>query len=121
MTPPHGVAIDHFLKVAKILKPHVDALNVTDNQRALMRMSGLACCARLVQEGIDPIFQITCRDRNILALQSELAWRKCPGNQKRVSAHGRSRFCRRYAGSQRGFPTGSRGTSESYYQNESGT
>ncbi len=72
VTPPHGVDMDHFLNTAKILKPFVHAMNVTDNQRALMRMSGLACCAKLVQEGIDPIFQLTCRDRNILALQSEL-------------------------------------------------
>ncbi|MBK9292936.1 MAG: methylenetetrahydrofolate reductase [Oligoflexia bacterium] len=72
VTPPHGTDIKHFLDTAKILKSHVHALNVTDNQRALMRMSGLACCARLVQEGIEPVFQLTCRDRNILAIQSDL-------------------------------------------------
>lgn len=72
VTPPHGTDLTGFLNHARILWPHVDALNVTDNQRALMRMSGLACCARLVQEGMEPIFQLTCRDRNILALQSDL-------------------------------------------------
>lgn len=72
VTPPHGTDIDHFIKTAHILKAHVHALNVTDNQRALMRMSGLASCARLVQEGIEPIYQLTCRDRNILGLQSDI-------------------------------------------------
>ncbi len=72
ITPPHGTNIEHFMQMAHVLKPHVDAMNVTDNQRALMRMSGLACCARLAADGIEPIFQLTCRDRNILGLQSEL-------------------------------------------------
>lgn len=72
VTPPHGTDLDHFIKTAHVLKSHVHALNVTDNQRALMRMSGLACCARLVKEGLEPIFQLTCRDRNILAMQSDL-------------------------------------------------
>lgn len=72
VTPPHGIDLSHFMKTAHVLKDHVNALNVTDNQRALMRMSGLACCARLAADGIEPIFQLTCRDRNILALQSDL-------------------------------------------------
>lgn len=72
VTPPHGTDTTAFLDAARLFKPHVHALNVTDNQRALMRMSGLACSALLAQNGIDPIFQLTCRDRNILALQSDL-------------------------------------------------
>jgi methylenetetrahydrofolate reductase (NADPH) len=72
VTPPHGTDTAHFLKTARLLAPHVHAFNITDNQRALMRMSGLACAAMLVREGFDPIYQVTCRDRNVLALQSDL-------------------------------------------------
>jgi methylenetetrahydrofolate reductase (NADPH) len=72
VTPPHGTDVAHFLATAKLLSPHVHAFNITDNQRALMRMSGLACAALLKQQGYDPIYQVTCRDRNVLALQSDL-------------------------------------------------
>jgi methylenetetrahydrofolate reductase (NADPH) len=72
VTPPHGTDLGHLLQSARLFKPYVHAINVTDNQRALMRMSGLACSAMLVREGIEPIYQLTCRDRNILGLQSDL-------------------------------------------------
>lgn len=72
VTPPHGTDTTHFLSTAKLLSPYVHSFNITDNQRALMRMSGLACASLLIREGLNPIFQITCRDRNILALQSDL-------------------------------------------------
>jgi len=72
VTPPHGVDLSHFLNTAELLKPHVHAFNITDNQRALMRMSGLACAAILIRHGMEPIWQLTCRDRNLLALQSDL-------------------------------------------------
>src|SRR3954464_11979766 len=72
VTPPHGTDVAHFMTTARLLAPHVHAFNITDNQRALMRMSGLACASMLRQEGMDPIYQVTCRDRNVLALQSDL-------------------------------------------------
>jgi methylenetetrahydrofolate reductase (NADPH) len=72
ITPPHGPDMTHFEQIGRVLKPHFDALNVTDNQRALMRMSNLATAAYLVRMGIEPIYQLTCRDRNSLALQSDL-------------------------------------------------
>ncbi|MCB0394694.1 MAG: methylenetetrahydrofolate reductase [Bdellovibrionales bacterium] len=72
ITPPHGPDPLHFREKARELKSHFDALNVTDNQRALMRMSNLATAAMLVQEGVEPIYQLTCRDRNTIALQSDL-------------------------------------------------
>lgn len=72
VTPPHGTDTTHFLNTAELLKPHVHAFNITDNQRALMRMSGMACASLLVKHGMDPIWQLTCRDRNLLALQSDL-------------------------------------------------
>ena len=79
VTPPHGTDTAHFMETAKLLWPHVHAMNVTDNQRALMRMSGLACSAMLAQNGIEPIFQMTCRDRNFLGMQSDLLGAKALG------------------------------------------
>jgi methylenetetrahydrofolate reductase (NADPH) len=72
ITPPREGDPTEFIHVARELKPHFDALNVTDNQRALMRMSNLATAAMLVREGVEPIYQLTCRDRNSLALQADL-------------------------------------------------
>lgn len=72
LAPPHGCDTGAFLRMAEIVAPHVDAINVTDNQGANMRMTPLSASALLVREGIEPIMQITCRDRNRLALQSDL-------------------------------------------------
>jgi methylenetetrahydrofolate reductase (NADPH) len=72
VTPPHGTDVNHFMNTAELLKPYVHAFNITDNQRALMRMSGLACAGLLVRRGMEPIWQLTCRDRNLLALQSDI-------------------------------------------------
>lgn len=57
---------------AQHLKGYVHAINVTDNQSAVMRLGSLAACVRLKKMEIEPIYQITCRDRNRLALQSEI-------------------------------------------------
>ncbi len=54
------------------VRDHVDAVNVTDNQSAVMRLGSLAASIKLKERGIEPIYQITCRDRNRIALQSEL-------------------------------------------------
>jgi methylenetetrahydrofolate reductase (NADPH) len=70
--PPKGSDCDEFLDKAEGLRAHVDSINVTDNQGANMRISPLAAAALLVRSGIEPVFQITCRDRNRMALQSEL-------------------------------------------------
>ncbi len=70
--PPKGCDCSQFLATARMLAPLVDAINVTDNQGANMRISPLAAAALLVREEIEPIYQITCRDRNRLALQSDL-------------------------------------------------
>ena len=70
--PPKGCDCAEFLAKAGAIAPMVDAINVTDNQGSHMRVSPLAAAALLVREGIEPIFQLTCRDRNRLALQSEL-------------------------------------------------
>ena len=70
--PPKGVDVAAMLAEAERLKGRVDALNVTDQQSAVMRLGTLAVCRRLVERGIEPIFQLTCRDRNRIALQSDL-------------------------------------------------
>jgi len=74
--PPRGTDTEDFIKKARLLKGKIAAANVTDNQRAVMRLSSLACSVLLLREGIDPVFQMTCRDRNRLALQSDIlgAW-----------------------------------------------
>ncbi len=74
--PPRGADTEVFLNKARILKDRITAANVTDNQRAVMRLSSLACSVLLLREGIEPVFQATCRDRNRLALQSDIlgAW-----------------------------------------------
>ncbi len=76
MEPPKGTDLSRFLSEAQPLKGRVDAVNVTDNQRATMRLSSLGACTWLAQEGLEPILQVTCRDRNRIAIQSDLlaAW-----------------------------------------------
>ncbi|MDR3049105.1 MAG: methylenetetrahydrofolate reductase [Elusimicrobiota bacterium] len=69
--PPKGVDISSFLTRAESLR-ELDAVNVTDNQRASMRTGSLAMCKILLEKGFEPILQITARDRNRIALQSEL-------------------------------------------------
>ena len=61
-----------FLEEADLLRNHVHAINVTDNQSAVMRLGSLAASVKLKEQGIEPIYQMTCRDRNRIALQSEL-------------------------------------------------
>ncbi len=74
--PPKGTDIGVIEKKAAYLKGNVDAVNVTDNQTAVVRMSSIAVAALLVQMGLEPIIQMTCRDRNRLAIQADLlgAW-----------------------------------------------
>jgi len=70
--PPKGTDISKMREHAKLIKNAVDAVNVTDNQSAVMRLTPLIASKILIDEGIDPVFQITCRDRNRLAIQSDL-------------------------------------------------
>jgi len=69
--PPKGVDTKEFLEKAGLIKDRVDAVNVTDQQSAVMRLGSLAGCVLLREKGIEPIFQMTCRDRNRIALQSD--------------------------------------------------
>lgn len=70
--PPKGTDIAEMVHHIKILKGKVAALNVTDNQSAVMRVSTLAIAKVLMDLGVEPIYQMTCRDRNRLGLQSDL-------------------------------------------------
>ncbi|MCC8161786.1 MAG: methylenetetrahydrofolate reductase [Lachnospiraceae bacterium] len=70
--PPKGIHIEHLLEEAKTYLGGITAVNVTDNQSSVMRLGSLATCKALLDEGLTPIFQLTCRDRNRIALQSDL-------------------------------------------------
>lgn len=70
--PPRGADKDVIVRKGNLLKGHVDAVNVTDNQTAIVRMSSIAASAHLVELGLEPIMQMVTRDRNRIALQSDL-------------------------------------------------
>ncbi|WP_420848152.1 methylenetetrahydrofolate reductase [Natranaerofaba carboxydovora] len=70
--PPKGPNIDELLEHAEEYKDMVDAFNVTDNQTAIVRVSSLATCIKLQEVGVEPILQMTVRDRNRIGLQSDL-------------------------------------------------
>jgi 5,10-methylenetetrahydrofolate reductase len=70
--PPKGTHIQEMMADAELLRGRVDAINVTDLQSSVMRLGSLAVCRLLQEKGLEPIFQVTCRDRNRLALQADL-------------------------------------------------
>mmetsp|Transcript_40861 Transcript_40861/g.95475 ORF Transcript_40861/g.95475 Transcript_40861/m.95475 type:complete len:277 (-) Transcript_40861:351-1181(-) len=70
--PPRGGDASHALEMARALKGLVHAVNVTDGSRAVMRMSSLAVARLLLDEGIEPVLQMSCRDRNRIAIQADL-------------------------------------------------
>jgi 5,10-methylenetetrahydrofolate reductase len=70
--PPKGTSADFVRRKAEILRNYVDAVNITDNQTAVVRMSSVAASAIVKQIGLDPVMQMTCRDRNRIAMQSEV-------------------------------------------------
>ncbi len=70
--PPRGADKAVVLKKAELLKGHVDAVNVTDNQTAIVRMSSIAASMHLLSAGLEPVMQMVVRDRNRIALQSDL-------------------------------------------------
>jgi len=72
LMPPRGGDPIRSLKIAQLLKNKVHAVNVTDGSRAIMRMCSLAMSKLLLESGIEPIMQISCRDRNKIAIQSDI-------------------------------------------------
>ena len=74
--PPKGVNVDKLLEDAEMVRDKVVAVNVTDNQSAVVRVGSMAISHLLAQKGIEPVYQLVTRDRNRIALQSDLlsAW-----------------------------------------------
>lgn len=70
--PPKNADAEVIRKKATLLKGYCDGVNITDNQTAIVRMSSIAAASLAVQAGLEPIMQVTCRDRNRLAMQSDM-------------------------------------------------
>ncbi len=70
--PPRGTDVGEVKEKAKFLKGNVDSVNITDNQTAVVRMSSWAASLILIQEGLEPNYQMVCRDRNRLAMQADI-------------------------------------------------
>src|SRR4030066_1903403 len=70
--PPRGADAEVIRKKGNLLKGVVDAVNVTDNQTSVVRMSSFSSCIILKEMGFDPILQMVCRDRNRIALQMDI-------------------------------------------------
>jgi len=70
--PPRGTSAHEVREKASHLKGYVDAVNITDNQTSVVRMSSWAASLILIQEGLEPNYQMVCRDRNRLAMQSDI-------------------------------------------------
>ena len=70
--PPRGSDPEAITKKAEMIKDHVDAINITDNQTSVTRMCSLASCVHLKQMGLEPVLQMVTRDRNRIALQSDI-------------------------------------------------
>ena len=70
--PPRGSNPAPIIEKAEMIKDHVDAINITDNQTSMTRMSSLAACIRLKLMGVEPVLQMVTRDRNRIALQSDI-------------------------------------------------
>ena len=70
--PPKGIHVENLVEEAKTYLTGVHAVNITDNQSSVMRLGSLAMCKVLKDAGMNPIFQMTCRDRNRIALESDL-------------------------------------------------
>jgi len=72
IVPPKGIEIDETIEVARSLWPYVQAININENPHAVMRISSLAVSRLLVENGMEPVVHVTTRDKNRLALQSDL-------------------------------------------------
>jgi methylenetetrahydrofolate reductase (NADPH) len=70
--PPQSCSADTIRKKAVYFREGVDAVNITDNQTAIVRLSSIAAAKILLDEGLEPVIQMTCRDRNRIAIQSDL-------------------------------------------------
>jgi methylenetetrahydrofolate reductase (NADPH) len=88
VAPPKGADPSHMLAMTQLLKGRVHAVNITDGSRAVMRMSSLVASVLLHQRGIEPIYQVACRDRNCIALQADLLGAQALGIQNVLALTG---------------------------------
>jgi methylenetetrahydrofolate reductase (NADPH) len=79
VAPPKGTNLEKVLHHIELLKDRVDAINVTDHQSSVMRFPSIGGCLAIKERGGEPILQMTCRDRNRLALQAELLFASTRG------------------------------------------
>jgi methylenetetrahydrofolate reductase (NADPH) len=70
--PPRGADPDVIRKKCQLLKDNADAFNITDNQTSVVRMSSISSSVIMLQEGLEPVMQMVCRDRNRIAIQSDI-------------------------------------------------
>ena len=70
--PPRGTDAEEVKEKARFLKDNVDSVNITDNQTAVVRMSSWAASLLIIGEGLEPNYQMVCRDRNRLAMQADI-------------------------------------------------
>ena len=70
--PPKNFDAEKVRNKVSLLKGYVDAANITDNQTGIVRMSSIGACILILGEGLEPVIQVTCRDRNRLAMQSDI-------------------------------------------------
>jgi len=85
--PPRGSDASHIVHKAELIKQHVDAINITDNQTSVCRLCSLAACIRLKLMGLEPVLQMVVRDRNRVALQSDILWAAaCSASRATISA-----------------------------------
>jgi len=70
--PPRGADAEVIRKKGELIKNHVDAVNVTDNQTSVVRMSSFSACVVLERMGMNPVLQMVTRDRNRIAIQSDI-------------------------------------------------
>ncbi|MDH5527773.1 MAG: methylenetetrahydrofolate reductase [Nitrospirota bacterium] len=76
LTPPKSAVTEPLIEKARMVGSYVDAANLTDCQTAVVRMSSFACSLVVQNEGVEPVLQMTCRDRNLIGMQADLlgAW-----------------------------------------------
>ena len=72
ISPPKHASATEIRQQARLLSSYIDAANITDCQTAVVRMSSICAGAHILQEGVEPVIQMTCRDRNRIAMQSDL-------------------------------------------------
>jgi methylenetetrahydrofolate reductase (NADPH) len=72
LTPPRSAVTAPLVKKAELVRPYVDAVNLTDCQTAVVRMSSAACSQVMLTQGVEPVMQMTCRDRNLIGIQADL-------------------------------------------------